>query len=133
MRKIGVFLLFGVLGACVMPTDDMINNDFSAVRAVPAPPGMPGKWTGSNGPYLMTIFLEQDGTGLSCYGWGNKQSVGRIKFDGGQLRFQDGTRIKLARQGEKLLGRAPYTSAQDIVFVSDPELSLADPYCSKNL
>lgn len=133
MRKIGVVLSLGLLSACAMPTSDMINNDFASVRAVSVPSGVKGKWTGSSGPYLMTISLSQDGTGLSCSAWGSKQSLGRIKYDGSQLRFQDGTRLDLALQGGSLVGRAPYTGAQNIVFVSDPDLTSADPYCSKNI
>lgn len=133
MRAIGVVLSLGVLGACAMPTSDMINNDFSTIRAEPAPPGMAGRWTGSSGPYLMTFSLSQDGTGLSCSAWGNNQSIGRIKFDGEQMRFQDGTRLQFTRQGDTLIGRAPYSGAQNIVFVSDPGLTSADPYCSKKI
>ncbi|MCY1309877.1 hypothetical protein D9M70_600180 [compost metagenome] len=81
----------------------------------------------------MTLAINPDGTGAQCYTWGESNVLDRIKFDGNQVRIQDGTRMKVYRSGDQLIGRAPYTGSQPIKFIQDNNLANASLYCSKNL
>lgn len=134
MQRIIVASAFiAVLSGCSLATTDVLNNDFSSIQQASAPPSIVGTWTGSSGPYLMTIVINENGGGLSCYAWNTNKTVGRVKYDGGQLVLQDGSKMRVTASGDVLTGRASYTGAKDISFRRDTNLENADPYCVKNL
>ncbi|WP_028627689.1 J517_1871 family lipoprotein [Metapseudomonas resinovorans] len=133
MRAIALFIAAATLAGCTMPFDDLRNNDFVSVQPQPAPSDIAGVWTGSAGPYLMTLIINSDGTGSHCYTWGESNVLERLKFDGNQVRIQDGSRLKVYRSGYQLIGQAPYTGSQPINFVQDSNLANASVYCAKNL
>ncbi|WP_271407631.1 J517_1871 family lipoprotein [Pseudomonas sp. Q1-7] len=133
MRTITLILAAGALAGCTLPFDDLRNNDFVQVQPQPAPSDIAGVWTGTAGPYLMTLAINPDGTGSHCYTWGESNVLERIKFDGKQVRIQDGSRLKVYRSGDQLVGQAPYTGSQPIKLVQDSNLANASIYCAQNL
>lgn len=120
-------------GGCAMPIDDQLSNRFVEVEPEPLGAGLAGLWTGSSGPYLLTVRLGQDGRGIYCSSWNEKNTLGNLKFSAGRLYLQDGTSMHLRQQDGSLIGKASYTGAQDVRFKSDPGLVEASPYCKSNL
>lgn len=132
-RGLLVFVAVGVLSGCAM-NNDMMNNDFPAV-AVSAPPAdLVGIWTGSMGPYLATMKIEADGSGLMCSSWNGRDSVGRLKFDGRQLRSQDGARLDIkSLTPQRMVAHAAYFGGADYIMHRDDQKRSAAPYCVQQL
>jgi len=113
---------------------DMLNNDFPSIRAVSPPTSMVGTWTGSMGPYLSTLRLDASGTGLLCSSWNGKDSISRIKFDGQQIRSQDGGRLNVARASQESMAvTAPYYGGADYSLRKDGSLTEASYFCAQQL
>ena len=121
------------LTACVMPTDDMMNNRYLDIEAAPIPSNQTGFWTGTSGPYMTTLLLHKDGTGLSCSSWQTNNSLSRVKVSEGTIYFQDGARLHISGGGDEIVAKAPYTFSQTINYRPDPALEHAAPYCSTQL
>lgn len=133
MRTLLLALGMILVGGCSFGTTDILNNDFGSVSPTAPPADSVGLWTGSSGPYLLTVKLESDGTGKSCSVWNDKRVVGRLKYSSGSLLFQDGTRMAVRRVGDALIGRAPYSGSRDVTFRGDPGLTSADLYCTTRM
>ncbi|XEG74009.1 hypothetical protein QA447_07200 [Pseudomonas sp. abacavir_1] len=110
-----------------------MNNNFVAVQVQPSPPEMVGRWTGSVGPYLMTLAINPDGTGMSCYSYGTADVLGRIKYDGAQIQMQDGAKMKAYRSGDQLIATTSYLGSKPMKFIQDNNLASASPFCAKSL
>lgn len=83
------------------------------------------------GPYLLTLQLESDGTGLYCYSWNEKHAVNRIKYDGERLVFQDGSMASIIEAApDKLIIRPDYSHASRSTLSPDEGLAEASPYCA---
>lgn len=133
MRVLLGSVVFAVLSGCAMPTDDILNNNFVSVVPTAPPPELVGNWTGSSGPYLMTLVIHRDGTALSCHAWNERNSVSRAKFRDGYIYMQDGTRMSFASSAGGVTATSSYSGSKPIHFVSDPQLSASAPYCTKSL
>lgn len=121
------------LAGCAGP-NDMLNNNFPAITTQPAAGDLAGIWTGSMGPYLSTLNIKQDGSGIYCYSWNGKDVLGNLKYDGKQIIFQDGQRMEVTSVVKnELKTHAAYYMGADYIFYSDPILKNAAPYCSKNM
>jgi len=121
------------VSGCAM-TNDMHNNNFPAVIAVPAPPNLVGTWTGSIGPYLATTKFEKDGTGVMCASWNGRDSLNRIKYDGKEVRYADGSRTSIKSLDDQVLVlRANYYFGADYTLHRDDEMRQAAPYCLEKL
>jgi hypothetical protein len=114
-----------------MPTDDLLNNRYMERRQETVPVGVAGDWTGTMGPYLVTVRLAADGTGLMCSSYNTNNTVINLKYAAGVLYFQDGTRMEIAKVGETLAGKTPYFGSATTKLYPDMGLSQAAPYCKK--
>ncbi|WP_145957994.1 J517_1871 family lipoprotein [Brenneria goodwinii] len=131
MNKVILGLSF-LLAGCA--TDDLLKNDFPSVVEKNAPSNLVGVWTGSTGPYLTTLIIKENGSGLSCYSWNNNNAIGKIKYDGQEIRLQDGSRLQIKNIDElNLIAHAPYYMGADYTFYKDNELKNASPYCEKEI
>ncbi len=129
---LGAAVIASVAG-CAMPMDDMLNNQFSSVVPSAPPHELVGNWTGSSGPYLMTLVIRKDGSGLSCHAWNERNAVSRAKYRDGFVYLQDGTRMRVSSSGSGLAATTSYSGATPLNFVPDPDLREAAPFCAKSL
>lgn len=130
--RFAIFLLIPLaLAACASPYEDMLKNDFVLVEPKTPPTEYVGTWSGSAGPYLMTLRISEDGRGQYCYSWHTRDVIGNVKFDGSALRFQDGSRLTPRRDGDSLLTQFEDPSLPSYRLVQDPNLVEASPYCKK--
>lgn len=114
-------------------TDDMLNNKFPTIVIKPAE-NLAGIWTGALGPYMSTLKINSDGSGYSCYSWNDKKSVDRIKFDGENIYFQEGTRLRILTKDSSMLKvNAPYGFGKDYTYTRDDNLKQASPYCVREI
>ena len=111
----------------------MMNNQYMEHSAESVPAEMAGDWTGTSGPYLMTLRLNTDGTGALCNSYGASNYLQAVKYRGGMLYVQDGTRLGLTGSGDSLVGMAPYSGSKPIRFMRDEGLKHAPPYCKTAL
>lgn len=136
MRSVVIVLTAGLLvsspGAAVdLGFGASLENHFAEITPKGPPQEYVGTWTGSAGPYLMTLRLGEDGRGLYCYSWHTRDVVGNMKFDGELLRFQDGGKLKVRRDGALLMTEFEDPSLPSYRLVQDPKLVEASPYCKK--
>lgn len=114
--------------------NDLYGNNFPAVQVIPVPPALVGAWSGSMGPYLTTLKLDPSGVGLMCTSWNGRDSVSRLKYDGNQLRMQDGSRLNIVSSNDqKMHVEAPYFGGANYTMYRDDQLVSASPYCAQQL
>lgn len=129
-----VVLLAGlILTGCMAPYEAMRANNYSKVQPEPPPPEILGAWTGTSGPYLVTIKLGPDGRGLLCASWHANESVNNVKYFGGALYLPDGMRIAVGAEGGQLVGQYDQRGMEPIRFYPDLKLVEASPYCKEKL
>jgi len=133
MRMLMVMGMAGVLAGCAMPFDDMHNNQYMNHQAQAVPAGMDDSWTGVMGPYLMTLQLNEDGTGKLCNSYGASNYLQVVKYNSGMVYIQDGTRMSATFNGDTLTAKFPYTGSKPAGFQRDSDLAMAAPYCRQNL
>lgn len=120
---------FGLVG-CVNPVDDMLSGRYSETRAAAPDGALVGTWTGSMSAYLLTLKINEDGTGLYCYSWNEKHAVNRLKYDGERLVFQESTTASIRDvRPDALVIRSDYTFSKDAILRRDADLAEASPYC----
>ena len=122
-----------LLAGCAMPTSDLLDNQYMARVAEPVPAGTAGEWTGTMGPYLMSLRIEASGAGIVCSSYNTTNTVGNLKYSGGNLYFQDGTRAEIRPAGDTLALTSPYFGKSRSTFYRDPGLAQAAPYCKRNM
>lgn len=127
------FAVLAMLSGCAMPAADQLDNRYMERRNESVPEGMAGEWTGTMGPYLMSIRLLGDGTGLMCSSFNANSSVVNLKYAGGVLYFQDGTRMEIKKIGQYLNGTLPYFGNAQTKLYPDNGLAQASPYCKKSM
>jgi len=131
MKKILIAVAAFYLTGCA--SDDMLNNKFPTIVTKPAE-NLAGVWTGALGPYISTLKINSDGSGYSCYSWNDKKSVDRIKFDGANIYFQEGTRLQILSKNSAILKvNAPYGFGKEYTYTRDDNLNQASPYCVKEI
>ena len=122
-----------VLAACASPIDDLIDNQFTSIKTSDAKSNYVGIWTGTSGPYLVTMKINSDGRGLMCSSWTGKDQVSNLKINGNIIYFQDGAKLQISEESGKLTGRYDSIGAKDVHFVRDEQLIEASPYCKKQI
>lgn len=136
--NLGVMKVFVVgvavaLAGCASGIDDMINNKFMEHIPERTPAGMTGDWTGVNGPYMISMQMGEDGVGLLCGAYSTNNSLQNIKYNGGVIYIQDGTRMNVALTAEGLTATPPYDFAKDIKLIKDSGFKQAAPFCKQNM
>lgn len=132
MKYLALALLASLAG-CMAPYEAMKNNQYSQVEPQPTPDQLVGTWTGTSGPYLMTIKLGPEGRGLSCASWQANESVNNVKYAGGRLYFPDGMQMTVGAEGGQLVAIYDQKGMEPIRFNPDTDLVEASPYCRDKL
>lgn len=128
----GIFAI--VLTGCQSPVDDMMNNNFVTIKPEPIPRGLAGTWSGSMGPYLVSMKWQADGHGLYCYSYGTADVLEKLKFSAGVIYNQSGTKLELKEsKPESITVFTPYFVGDSYILYSDPDYRNASPYCAKAL
>lgn len=133
MRTLLLIPALLALGGCAMPTSDMTNNNYMERTTEPAPPGVAGDWTGTMGPYLLSMRIGSNGAGVMCSAYHTNNAVMNLKYSAGTLYFQDGTRLPIQPAGDTLVGTSPYFGSATTTLYKDPGFTQAAPYCKANL
>lgn len=129
MRAILAGMLL-MLTACASLID--MENNFAVTEPTAPPEALLGTWTGSMGPYLTTIRVEPDGSGIYCYSWHDKNVIGRLKYTGEVVEFQDGGSVSILGVSDELSLQSSDGDHQ-YRFRRDPERGHASPYCATAL
>lgn len=137
MLKMALAVVMGLAAGCAAPGDDifreMANNQFMDVQAEQVPDGMAGRWTGASGPAMMTLDLREDGSGRICTALGVSNSIHAVKYRGGTVYDQGGTRISVALEVDRLAASYPYKHGPTFDLHRDNDLAQAAPYCRASL
>ncbi|HHY2116890.1 J517_1871 family lipoprotein [Acinetobacter nosocomialis] len=133
MKKLLILVPMLVLGGCVTPVDQMLNNKFSDV--VPTKPQVTGIWTTSVGPSLSTIKLNDDGNGLLCEDTSGNVTLNKVKYSDGKLFAQNGMILKVLKLSEDVLEAKTTVTAFNITmaYKKDSDLKAASAKCAKEL
>lgn len=123
------------LTACSTPVDDLINNKFAEVVAKPVKDQYIGVWTGSTGPWLTTMAIKQNGAGIYCSSWAQRNFTGNLKVVDDVVNYQDGAKLQIALVEGGLVGNYVGKGHSDTQykFMHDPVLKEASPYCKAEM
>lgn len=134
MKKL---LLGGVLGfglflsGCAM-NNDLLSGSFSTIE--PKATDLSGYWSGSGGPWLVTVKFNSDGTGLMCQSYNGKDILDKIKVVDDVIYNQNNLKLKItSKTSEGLTLKANYYMGATFNFTPDPLLKNASPYCENAL
>lgn len=99
-----------------------------------AEPRLEGIWSGTVGPYMMSLVFKPDGSGYSCWATNGKNNINRLKYDGKYIQYQEGFKQRLDKiTPAALTVSTPNTLLPDYTFVKDNDLKEADPFCVREL
>lgn len=106
-----------------------LDNKFLSVTPKPEP-ALTGIWSGTMGPYMISLIFKNDGSGYACSAWKGKNTISRLKYDGKYIQYQEGTHMQVDRIDKTSLTISiPYTMTTAYNLRKDNELNLADPFC----
>lgn len=134
MKKLVLlFIALGMVG-CQSPLDDVIKNQFSTTEPQSPPVEVQNTWSGSIGPYLATIVMDDTGMGLYCYSSGDVHILEKIKYSNGKFYFQNGPKAEVSLEGESLkITSNSYGISTTTLMKKDPLLQEASLYCEDKL
>lgn len=134
MKKLALVTCALVLVGCQSPLDDVINNQYSATVPQSPPVEVQNTWSGSIGPYLATIVMDDTGMGLYCYTSGDVNILEKIKYNDGKFYFQHGPKSEVTVEGENLKIISNYYGSSTVALMEkDPLLQEASIYCEDKL
>lgn len=133
MKTASYFLPLLLAGCAASPYQYMVDNRYGEIEPMPAPAALIGTWTGTNGPYLLTIRVNADGRGLTCASWHKHESVNNLKYADGRLYFPDGMELTMNAQGGRLMATYDQKGMAPMHLRPDPNLVEASPYCKDKL
>lgn len=132
MKNIILLALVVGLAGCTSPSGDMLNNKFTTI--LPASTSLQGYWSGNNGPYLVTFKFNNDGTGLMCSSYNDKNTLEKLKISDDIIYMQNGLKQTILKISETdLTLQVKYLGSTTFNYKPDPKLINASPYCEKNL
>ena len=122
-----------VLGGCVSPATQMINNKFLDVEVTP--PENTGIWTTAAAGGLSSIKLNQDGTGMMCEDNGHSVNVYQLRNSNNLIYVQNGMSLRKITINKESLNVKTTLSAfnVDMKYRADIDLKLASPRCAQEL
>lgn len=128
---LGIFSI--VLGGCVSPATQMMNNKFLDVEVTS--PEASGVWTTAAAGGLSTIKLNEDGTGVMCEDTGHSTNVYQLRNSNNLIYVQNGMSLKKMVINKESLNVKTTLSAFniDMKYKGDDELRLTSPRCAKEL
>jgi hypothetical protein len=133
MRLVAAALMVLTVAGCALPPGDMTENRYSDVPPKLTNKAYAGLWTGTSGPYSMSLRIDADGRGVSCTSSAGAYSVDTIKLAGDTLYFQDGSSMTLTYAEGYLYGLPPNAGMQNLRLVHDNGLVAASSYCRARL
>lgn len=127
---LGVVIL---LGGCVSPATQMINNKFSEVQ--PSIPSVSGIWTISIGPSISTIKLDSDGNGILCDDTNGHVVFNKVKYANNMIYIQNGMTLEVKLLNKDILESRITLSASNsnMVYKADNDLKATSLKCAKEL
>lgn len=130
MKKFIFCLCALTLNAC-NTVSSLKSDDFLTSKSVDTDHSMLGFWSGSAGPYIMTMKITNDGTSRFCSSWNDKKNLGKITFDGEKFILEDGSKLKLQQLNNKkmILTANYYLQTTKYQFYKDDDLSKASLFC----
>lgn len=132
LKTVILIAISSVMFACASPSSDMLNNQYNQVQATAS--NLTGVWSGSAGPYAVSLKFLQDGQGLYCWSWNGRNSLEKFKVVGNQIIFQSGLKQSIFSENDRqLVLRANYFGGSSTAYSPDPLLKMASPYCEQQL
>ncbi|WP_459659777.1 hypothetical protein ACL9Z5_001936 [Acinetobacter calcoaceticus] len=133
MKKIILLGVVVLLGGCVTPSTQMINNKFSEVQ--PSIPSVSGIWTISIGPSISTIKLDSDGNGILCDDTNGHVVFNEVKYANNIIYIQNGMTLEVKLLNKDILESRITLSASNsnMVYKADNDLKSASLKCAKEL
>lgn len=134
MKKLLIASTLGfiaTLSGCAM-NNDLLSGQFSAIA--PKSTDLSGYWSGNGGPWLVTIKINSDGTGLMCQSYNGKDMLDKIKVVDDVIYNQNNLKLKVtSKASDKLVLKADYYMGATFNFTPDPLLKNASLYCESAL
>jgi len=135
MKRISLLATL-LLTACVSPVDDILNNQFTTIKATPINDDrVVNTWTASIASYLTTLKMNADGTGVFCQSAGASNAIEKVKFTDGTFYFQNGAKMTFesVNNNQLTLFTRYYGNKNETNFIADGDLKEASIYCQKEL
>ncbi len=135
MKAISIIFTALLITGCSTPVDDLINNKFSEVVAKQVKDQYIGVWTGSTGPWLTTMAIKQNGAGMYCSSWAQRNFMGNLKVVDDIVNYQDGAKLQISLVDGVLVGNYVGKGHSDTQykFMRDPVLKEASPFCKAEM
>lgn len=133
MKKIILLGVVVLLGGCVTPATQMINNKFSEVQ--PSTPSVSGIWTISIGTSISTIKLDSDGDGILYDDTNGHVVFNKVKYANNMIYIQNGMTLEVKLLNKDILEARTTISASNsnMVYKADNDLKAASLKCAKEL
>ena len=113
---------------CASPSGDMLNNKFLVTKPTPPAKELIGFWTGAQGPFIVTIKLDESGNGIYCADTQTK-SVSRMIHNNGSLIMESGLKQSISKEGDKIVLSTDYLAGYKSDFYSDNHLEKSTFLC----
>ncbi|MBJ8433431.1 J517_1871 family lipoprotein [Acinetobacter pittii] len=133
MKKIIYLVSTVLLGGCVTPTTQIINNKFSEVQ--PSIPSVSGIWTFSIDPNISTIRLDSDGNGILCEDTSGHVVLNKVKYANNMIYIQNDMVLEVRLLNKDILEARTILSAStsNMIYEADNDLKAASLKCVKEL
>lgn len=133
MKKIIYLVSTVLLGGCVTPTTQIINNKFSEVQ--PSMPSVSGIWTFSIDPSISTIRLDSGGNGILCEDTSGHIVLNKVKYANNMIYIQNGMVLEVRLLNKDILEARTILSAStsNMIYEADNDLKAASLKCVKEL
>ncbi len=133
MKKIIYLVSTVLLGGCVTPTTQIINNKFSKVQ--PSIPSVSGIWTFSIDPNISTIRLDSDGNGILCEDTSGHVVLNKVKYANNMIYIQNDMVLEVRLLNKDILEARTILSAStsNMIYEADNDLKAASLKCVKEL
>lgn len=135
MKKIilSLFLICFALAGC-KTLGDVNADDYLRSSPQNVDNKMVGVWVAGMGPYLTTIKINPDGTGLFCYSWNGKDVLYKLIYDGKSLIVQSGEKLDVDKfNSSEINVTANYYMGKKYTFYRDDNYIKSSSYCTANV
>ena len=133
MKKIILLGVVVLLGGCVTPATQMINNKFSELQ--PSIPSVSGIWTISIGPTISTIKLDSDGNGILCDDTNGHVVFNKVKYANNMIYIENGMILDVKTLNKDIIEARTILSASNsnMIYKADNDLKAASLKCAKEI
>ncbi|MFV5439149.1 hypothetical protein VXP84_05715 [Acinetobacter oleivorans] len=133
MQKIIALSFVFLLGGCISPTTQMVNNKFSQMQ--PSTPSISGIWTISIDPSISTIKLEADGNGILCDDTSGHVVFNKVKYANNMIYIENGMVLDVKILNKDIIEARTILSASssNMIYKADNDLKAASLKCAKEI